>query len=74
MAFLVARRVLPVTAVTHTQASPSNPEGLAEHPASCTLVSAFDLGPGRGSCKFSLKRCWEYLGVLSCVEGGGGQG
>lgn len=77
--FSVARRDVPVTTVqgfyAHVHTSPSNPEGLAEHPASFTLVPAFDLGPGRDSCRFGFpKRWWQYLDVLSCVEGGGGQG
>ena len=77
--FSVARRVLPVTTVqgfyTLMHTNPSSPEGLAENPASFTLVPAFDLGPGRSSCRFGfLKGRWEYLDVLSCVEGGGGWG
>lgn len=77
--FSVARKGLPVTTVqgfySHMHSNPSSPEGLAQHPASFTLVPAFDLGPGRGSSKFGFpKKQWEYLGVLSCVDGGGGQG
>lgn len=39
---------------TRMHTSLSNPEGLAEHPASLTLAPALDLGPSRVFCKFVL--------------------